>query len=45
MGTNIGSGLDFINGYTFLERFYAVFDTGNAQVGFAYTPFTYSTIN
>jgi len=45
MGSNIGSGLDFINGYAFLERFYSVFDSGNSQVGFAYTPYTYATTN
>lgn len=45
MGTNMGSGLDFINGYAFLERFYSVFDSGNSQVGFAYTPYTGATTN
>ncbi|KAG5651286.1 hypothetical protein H0H81_009203 [Sphagnurus paluster] len=39
-GTPSGEGLDFINGYTFLERFYTVFDTGNQRVGFAKTRFT-----
>ncbi|KAG1826298.1 aspartic peptidase domain-containing protein [Suillus subaureus] len=32
IGTPSGEGLDFINGYTFLERFYSVFDTTNSQV-------------
>ena len=45
IGTNSGSGLDFINGQTFLERFYSVFDTGNKQVGLATTPFTGATTN
>ena len=27
IGSPSGSGLDFINGYSFLERFYSVFDT------------------
>jgi len=45
IGTPSGEGLDFINGMTFLERFYAVFDTTNKQVGFATTSFTSSTIN
>jgi cathepsin E len=27
IGSPSGSGLDFINGYTFLKRFYSVFDT------------------
>ncbi|KAJ3503190.1 hypothetical protein NLJ89_g8548 [Agrocybe chaxingu] len=45
LGTNSGEGLDFINGYTFLERFYSVFDTSNNRVGFATTPFTTATTN
>ncbi|KAJ7119119.1 family A1 protease [Mycena epipterygia] len=45
IGTNSGEGLDFINGYAFLERFYSVFDTGNKRVGFATTPFTTATTN
>ncbi|KAH0591103.1 Polyporopepsin [Termitomyces sp. J132] len=45
MGANTGSGLDFINGYAFLERFYTVFDTGNKRIGFATTPFTTATTN
>ncbi|KAG2351044.1 aspartic peptidase domain-containing protein, partial [Suillus spraguei] len=41
-----GSGLDFINGYVFLQRFYTVFDTSNSHpVGFATTQFTYATTN
>ncbi|KAJ7487335.1 aspartic peptidase domain-containing protein [Mycena galericulata] len=44
-GTPEGEGLDFINGYAFLERFYSVFDTANKQVGFATTPFTTATTN
>ncbi|KAI6145241.1 aspartic peptidase domain-containing protein [Pisolithus tinctorius] len=43
--TNSGSGLDFINGQTFLERFYSVFDTANNRVGFATTPYTDATSN
>jgi hypothetical protein len=38
-------GQSFIIGMAFMERFYAVFDTGNKQVGLAYTPFTNSTSN
>jgi cathepsin E len=38
-------GFNFIDGYVFLERFYTVFDTTNAQVGFATTPFTTATTN
>ncbi|KAH9944911.1 aspartic peptidase A1 [Amylocystis lapponica] len=39
-GTKSGSGLDFINGMTWLERFYAVYDAGNGRVGFATTRHT-----
>lgn len=45
LGSNSGEGLDFINGYAFLERFYTVFDTTNKRVGFATTPFTNATTN
>ncbi|KAI6015052.1 aspartic peptidase domain-containing protein [Pisolithus orientalis] len=45
IGTNSGSGLDFINGQTFLERFYSVFDTASNRVGFATTPYTDATSN
>ncbi|KAI6112377.1 aspartic peptidase domain-containing protein [Pisolithus thermaeus] len=45
IGSNSGSGLDFINGQTFLERFYSVFDTANSRVGFATTPYTDATTN
>lgn len=45
MGSNSGSGLDFIDGFGFLQRFYSVFDTTNAQVGFATTEFTTATTN
>ncbi|KAH9838072.1 family A1 protease [Rhodofomes roseus] len=45
IGSDSGEGLDFINGYAFLERFYSVFDTTNAQVGFAETQYTSATSN
>jgi cathepsin E len=45
IGTATGQGLDFIDGYTFLERFYSVFDTTNKRVGLATTPFTTATSN
>ncbi|KAG2124020.1 aspartic peptidase domain-containing protein [Suillus clintonianus] len=45
IGAPSGQGLDFINGYTFLERFYSVFDTTNSQVGFATTAYTTATTN
>ncbi|KAG1797754.1 acid protease [Suillus plorans] len=44
-GSPSGSGLDFTNGYCFLERFYSVFDTTNSKVGFATTAYTYATTN
>lgn len=34
-GDTASGGIDFINGYVFLERFYSVFDTTGNQVGFA----------
>ena len=45
IGWNSGSGLDFILGYTFLERFYSVFDTTNSAVGFATTVYTNANTN
>ncbi|RPD58932.1 aspartic peptidase A1 [Lentinus tigrinus ALCF2SS1-6] len=45
IGTPTGEGLDFINGQTWLERFYTVFDTGNSRIGFANTPFTTANTN
>ncbi|KZP09886.1 family A1 protease [Athelia psychrophila] len=44
-GLPSGDGLDFINGYAFLERFYSVFDTTNKRVGFATTAYTSATTN
>ena len=45
IGWNSGLGHDFTNGYSFLERFYSVFDTTNSRVGFATTLYTTSTNN
>ncbi|OJA14452.1 hypothetical protein AZE42_11301 [Rhizopogon vesiculosus] len=45
IGSNSGSGLDFVNGHCFLERFYSVFDTTNSRVGFATTEYTDATSN
>ncbi|KAG0695483.1 acid protease [Suillus ampliporus] len=45
IGSNSGSGLDFINGYSFLQRFYSVFDTTNHRVGFATTSYTDAVTN
>jgi len=40
-----GADFDFINGQTFLERFYTVYNSADGSVGFANTHFTRSTIN
>ncbi|KIM40927.1 hypothetical protein M413DRAFT_411839 [Hebeloma cylindrosporum] len=45
LGNNSGTGLDFINGFAFLQRFYSVYDTTNNRVGIAPTPFTTATSN
>ncbi|KAH9947115.1 acid protease [Amylocystis lapponica] len=45
LGSDSGQGLDFINGYSFLERYYSVYDTANKRVGFATTSYTTSTQN
>jgi cathepsin E len=45
LGAPSGRGFDFVNGYTFLERFYAVFDTAQHRVGLATTAFTTATSN
>jgi hypothetical protein len=45
LGSQSGSGLDFINGFVWLQRFYSVFDTNNAQVGLATTPYTDAETN
>ncbi|KAG1765088.1 aspartic peptidase domain-containing protein [Suillus occidentalis] len=45
IGTPSGQGFDFINSYTFLERFYSVYDTTNSRVGFAKTKYTDATTN
>jgi len=44
-GAAAGDGIGSITGFTFLERFYSVFDTGNKRVGLATTPFTTATTN
>ncbi|KIM81507.1 hypothetical protein PILCRDRAFT_787222 [Piloderma croceum F 1598] len=41
----LGSGLDFIDGFAFLQRFYSVFDTTNRQIGLAFTPDTFALSN
>ncbi|KAL1736213.1 aspartic peptidase domain-containing protein [Schizophyllum commune] len=45
IGTPSGQGLDFINGYAFLERFYTVYDSGKGQIGFATTEYTDAETN
>jgi hypothetical protein len=44
-GTPSGQGMDFINGFAFLQRYYSVYDTGKRRVGFASTKFTTATSN
>jgi cathepsin E len=47
--SDIGPGginsIECINGYSFLERYYSVFDTTNGRIGFATTQFTMADIN
>ncbi|KAJ3488415.1 hypothetical protein NLI96_g2845 [Meripilus lineatus] len=45
LGSPSGQGLDFINGFVFLQRFYSIYDTTNSQVGLAPTPFTDAETN
>ncbi|KAI0369847.1 hypothetical protein BV20DRAFT_945405, partial [Pilatotrama ljubarskyi] len=43
--TTAGSGLDVINGMTFIQHFYTVFDTTHNRVGITNAPFTRATTN
>ncbi|KAI0078070.1 acid protease [Panus rudis PR-1116 ss-1] len=45
IGSLSGEGLDFIDGMTFLERFYTVFDSAGSRFGIATTPFTDAMTN
>ena len=45
LGSNSGEGLDFIDGFAFLERYYFLYDAGASEIGFAETPFTFATTN
>lgn len=45
LGSPSGEGLDFIDGFAFLERHLLVFDSGKNEVGIAQTPFTFATTN
>ena len=40
-----GKGLDFVLGLTFLERFYAVYDSSDGSVSLATTPYTSAITN
>ena len=46
--TQLGSdslGVDFVLGFTFLERFYSVYDADENRVGLASTPYSDSVVN
>jgi hypothetical protein len=45
IGQVSGTGLDFINGYAFLERYYTVYDTTKQRIGFGRTPYTFANSN
>ncbi|KAJ8593944.1 acid protease [Rhizopogon salebrosus TDB-379] len=45
LGSSFGTGLDFINGFGWLQRFYTVYDTGNKRLGVATTAFTHANTN
>ncbi|KAF8139020.1 aspartic proteinase [Boletus edulis] len=45
LGDQAEPGFEFIVGYTFLERFYCVFDTTNQRIGLADTDYTFSEVN
>ncbi|OSX56970.1 hypothetical protein POSPLADRAFT_1067980 [Postia placenta MAD-698-R-SB12] len=45
LGSSAETGLQFINGMTFLERFYFVYNSGTNEVGFATTSYTDATTN
>ncbi|KAF8551966.1 acid protease, partial [Imleria badia] len=45
LGEVFGTGLDFILGYTFLYRYYSVYDATNGVVGFAPTNYTFAECN
>ncbi|KAM5531980.1 hypothetical protein V8D89_014380 [Ganoderma adspersum] len=44
-GDSSGSGFQFVNGFTFLQRFYHVFDVAGGRAGFATTEFTHAMTN
>ncbi|TFK83046.1 aspartic peptidase A1 [Polyporus arcularius HHB13444] len=45
LGSMSEGGMEFINGMSFLERFYMVYDIAGGQAGLAYTQYTYADIN
>ncbi|KAG2151441.1 acid protease [Suillus clintonianus] len=45
LGSSFGTGLDFINGFGWLQRFYTVYDTGKQQLGIATTAYTNANTN
>ncbi|KAF8589801.1 acid protease [Ramaria rubella] len=45
IGSTSDNGVKFVNGFVWLQRFYAVFDTDNRRIGFANTPFTHAKSN
>ena len=45
IGALSGSGMDFIDGFSFLQRFYHAVDFTNERAGFATTKFTHATTN
>ncbi|KZT08196.1 acid protease [Laetiporus sulphureus 93-53] len=45
LGDDAETGFEFINGMTFLERFYFVYNSGSSEVGFATTEYTTATTN
>ncbi|TFK67318.1 family A1 protease [Pluteus cervinus] len=45
LGDRTDPGIGFVLGYTFLERFYSVYDVDNRRIGLARTPYTYAESN
>lgn len=45
IGAPSGQGLDFVNGFTFIERFYTVYNSALPTFGLAQTDFTFATTN
>ncbi|KIP04810.1 hypothetical protein PHLGIDRAFT_25390 [Phlebiopsis gigantea 11061_1 CR5-6] len=45
IGAPSGQGFDFVNGFTFIERFYTVYNSALPTFGLAQTDFTFATTN